>query len=81
MPRVTGFHWCNSALMEAPMSMHFPRRRLRTTQERRRACDRSEWDLFRPSRSWKRLINSYDDPHGVGQRSWKTHRLTQYRTR
>lgn len=56
-------------------------RKPRTTQERRRACDKSEWEWTRGCRSWKRLVDAWDDIPTSGQKSWKLRRRTQYRVK
>lgn len=60
----------------------------KTTQERRLVGRRDLLHIdeyvvrIRPSRNWTNLPNTYDDisRSDIGDRSWKRHRLTQYRT-
>ena len=50
----------------------------RTTQERRAAVD--GW--ARARRSWKNLVNSYDDiQKDLGDRCWKKFRKKQYKNK
>lgn len=55
-------------------------RNIKTTQERRAACDPDHKDFVRKKRNHKNLPDTYDDPKYNYEKSWKRRRKQKYVT-
>lgn len=51
----------------------------KTTNEKRQSADPEVMEFIRPDRQTHNLVDAWDDNFRDTERSWKAHRMTQYR--